>query len=625
MRISFFLVLLLVASACGNNNDSTTLQVDNKPMDAVVEPNAVDVSASQSARLNQWFADKFEESLQRSPMAMTGLGRKDRYEELDDFSDESLEKEMQWREQTVVDLRNNFEYESLSESDKLSYDIWVYQSELQKKLSPFRNHEYLFSQMRGMHTYLPTFLINFHKVDTAGDMEAYIKRIIEIKRVINQLLVRAVQAAKDGVRPPRFAYDIVLEQSKALLSGYPFNEQSEQQSSLWLDAKDKISSLQKSQVIGKQQAEELVTAVEKALTNEFESAYQKLISWLENDRVNSDIQAQGVSALPNGDEYYRARLFAMTTLDITADEIHQLGLDEVARIKTEMETIKESVGFSGELKDFFEFVKSDKQFLYPNNDEGRSAYLEDSRKFISAIEKKLPEYFGVLPKAGLVVKRVESYREEDGAPQHYMEGTPDGSRPGVYYAHLSDMNAMPKNEMEAIAYHEGIPGHHMQIAIMQELDDVPMFRTRAFFTSYVEGWALYAELLAGEMGGYKNPYSNFGRLVSEMWRAIRLVVDTGIHSKEWSQQRAVDFFRDNSPISEGQIAAEVRRYFVLPGQATAYKLGMLKIIELREKSQQALGDQFDIRRFHDVVLTNGALPLPLLEKRIDAWIADNQP
>ena len=302
-------------------------------------------------------------------------------------------------------------------------------------------------------------------------------------------------------------------------------------------------------------------------------------------------------------------------------------MNEVDRILAEMEKIKQAEGFDGTLKEFFAYIKSDntdERFYYPNTDEGRQAYLDDATAFLDNIADKLPEFFGILPKADLVVKRVEPYREQAGAPQHYFAGSPDGSTPGVYYAHLIDMTTMPKNEMEAIAYHEGNPGHHMQISIAQELEGVPKFRTTSFFNSYVEGWALYAELVAKEMGGYQNPMSDFGRLVSEMWRAIRLVVDTGIHAKGWTEEQANQFFRDNSPISDGAIKTEVQRYFVWPGQATSYKIGMLKIIELRERAETELGDKFDIRAFHDVILGSGAVPLTILERMVDNWIAEEK-
>ena len=305
---------------------------------------------------------------------------------------------------------------------------------------------------------------------------------------------------------------------------------------------------------------------------------------------------------------------------MTADEIHALGLAEVERIHAEMEAIKRQVGFDGTLQEFFASLRDDPRFLFPSTDEGREAYLQASRDFYAGIEARLPEYFGLRPKAGLVVKRVEAFREQPGAAQHYMPGTPDGSRPGTYYVHLIDMTSMPKLDMESTAYHEGIPGHHMQVSLAQELTGLPQFRTQVFFTAYVEGWALYAEQLAKEMGAYHDPYSDFGRLGNEIWRAIRLVVDTGLHSEGWTEQQAVDYFLANGPTSEGQVRAEVRRYLVLPGQATAYKVGMLKILELRERARRSLGDRFDIRTFHDTVLGGGALPLAILERRVDDWI-----
>ena len=336
---------------------------------------------------------------------------------------------------------------------------------------------------------------------------------------------------------------------------------------------------------------------------------------------NTDEIATGVWNLPDGPAYYEEQLANQTTTDVTADEVHALGLREVARIKTAMEAIKELVGFDGSLQAFFSFVREDPQFYFPNTDAGREGYLQAARESLGVIQERLPEYFGILPRADLVVKRVEAFREQPGAAQHYVRGTPDGSRPGTYYAHLIDMNAMPKPAMEGIAYHEGIPGHHMQISIAQELTNIPMFRTQSGFSAFTEGWGLYAEFLAKEMGAYEDPYSDFGRLSGEIWRAIRLVVDTGLHAKGWTEEEAVEYFLVNSPAAEGQIRSEVRRYIVWPGQATAYKIGMLRIQELRARAEAALGEEFDIRGFHDTVLGGGALPLPILERRVDDWVA----
>jgi uncharacterized protein (DUF885 family) len=331
--------------------------------------------------------------------------------------------------------------------------------------------------------------------------------------------------------------------------------------------------------------------------------------------------ASGVGALPNGKAYYDAMLKLQTTTDLTAEQIHELGLKEVARIRGEMEVVKAKTGFTGPLSDFFVFMRTDKRFYLPNTDEGRAQYLKLADGYLSAMKKKLPEYFGVLPKADLVVRRVEAFREIPGGAQHYFAGTPDGSRPGIFYAHLSEMNAMPTYQLEDVAYHEGLPGHHMQISIAQELTGLPKFRTQVGYGAFAEGWGLYSEALAKEMGFDVDPYNDFGRLSLEIWRAVRLVVDTGIHAKGWSEEQAVTYFLSNSAQPEAAVRAEIQRYFVGAGQATTYKIGMLKLQALRDESRAALGPKFDYRKFHDVVLGGGSLPLPMVEANVHRWIA----
>ena len=574
---------------------------------------------SETERLNKWFDEKYEETLQKSPIRLTMLGRKEQYDQIDDVSEAAEEELLEWHERTVAELKGNFDYEAVDVEGQVSYDLWMHQHEMRKAGAEFRRHSYVFDQMRSQHTQLPNFLINFHRVDSIADMEAYITRIEGVSDALLQMIERADLQIEEGIRPPKFAYETVIIQAKALLDGAPFTE-TEKESPLYSDAVTKIDVLQKKDDLDADAAEALKNRTRNALLEHFEPAYQKLISWIEADLDNAEAEPVGVSRHPNGEAFYQHQLRVSTTTDLTADEIHNIGLAEVDRIKREMEKIKEQVGFDGTLEDFFEYTSTDEKFFYPNTDEGRQAYLDDSKEFLDNIEERLPEFFGILPKADLVVRRVESFREQDGAPQHYSPGTPDGSRPGVYYAHLSDMSAMPKTFMEAIAYHEGSPGHHMQISIAQELESVPQFRTQERATAYVEGWALYSEILAKEMGGYEDPYSDFGRLVTEIWRAIRLVTDTGLHSKEWKEMDAVNYFRENSPIAEGAVRAEVRRYMVMPGQATAYKIGMIKIQELRAKAEEQLGDRFDIRAFHDTILGSGSMPLMILEQHVDRWI-----
>lgn len=573
----------------------------------------------QSAELSEWFDTRYEDMLQRSPMQLTMQGKKDHYAKLDDLSEEAEDDLLEWYEASVTELKENFDYDALSDEDKISYDLWVYQYEQAMQGKEFRNMGYIFHQMGGVHTFFPSFMINFHKVDSLPDMQAYISRIQQSERAIGQLTDRAEKQAAMGILPPAFTFETVLKQSKELVTGQPFSETGE--SALWTDMNTKIDALLESEDIDETQAGRLREESRIALTENFKPGYDRLIAWLEKEMVNAEATPTGISRHPNGEAFYNFALKVATTTNLTANEIHNIGLNEVERLQEEMTVIKEQVGFDGTLQEFFAFVNSDSQFFFPNTDEGRQGYLDESTKYLDDISKKLPEYFGILPKAGLEVKRVESFREQDGAPQHYFAGTPDGSRDGIYYVHLSDMSMMDKTTLEGVAYHEGNPGHHMQISIAQELESVPKFRTQAGYTAFSEGWGLYAETLAKEMGGYENPYYDFGRLVNEIWRAIRLVVDTGLHSKGWTEADAIAYFSENSSISQGAIKAEVQRYMVIPGQATAYKIGMIKIQELRSKAETELGDAFDIKGFHDTILGGGAMPLEILERRVDQWIA----
>jgi len=614
-KIIFGFAVLLWLSACGQQESGS-----QAPQAESSEPAAAQATQSESERLNAWFEERYEEQLQFSPAQLTFIGRKDRYDEFDDLSEEGEDRQLDWQRNTVETMEREFDYDALTSDAQISYDIWKYQYENALATRAFRGDQYQFTQFFGPQAFIPTFMSNFHRVDEPGDMDAYIKRLGEAARALKQLLVRAQKYAKNGVRPPRFAYEGVLQQARAVITGVPFTEGED--SALWNDANRKIDALVESGKISVEEAGAYRESARAAMVGDFKDVYERLIAWVESDIQHTDEEPSGVAGLPNGEAYYNQLLASYTTTDMTADEIHELGVAEVARIRGEMETIKREVGFEGDLQEFFDFVRDDPQFYKPNTDEGRQAFIAEVEEKLAFINERLPEYFGTLPKADLVVKRVESYREEDGGAQHYASGTPDGSRPGIYYMHLSDMSAMPLPQLEVVAYHEGNPGHHMQNSIARELEGVPTFRTQANFGAYGEGWALYSELLALEMGAYDDPYSNFGRLSSEMWRALRLVVDTGLHSKGWSEQEAVDFMMQNSAEPLASVQSEVRRYLVLPGQATSYKVGMIKIQQLRARAEEALGDRFDIRAFHDTVLTGGAMPLKLLERRVDNWIEE---
>lgn len=617
MKSMLTVLALGMLTACQPNSSTaekeTTMELQ--------QPSSV-IAKTESERLNQWFAVKYEEELQMSPMMLTFLGRKEKYDQVDDATLAAENKKFLWQQKNIAELNSQFDYKKLDNEAKISYDIWQQQYQEAASAQAFVHNNYIFTQFNGIQAFAAQFLINFHKVDTESDMLAYNTRISGTATAIDQLLVRAKENASKGVRPPRFAYQGVIEQATNLITGAPFLEGKTVGAdvALWADAKRKVAGLVKNNVIDQAKADQLQAQAKEALINHFLPSYQALITWFEADIVNTNAIAKGVSSQPNGKNFYNFKLKSSTTTDLTADEIYDKGVIEVARITKEMVKIKDKVGFEGDLQEFFTFIKTDEQFFFNNNDDGRQRYIDQTEQYLAAIEKELPNFFGILPKAKLVVKRVEPFREQDGAAQHYSSGTPDGARPGVYYAHLSDMGSMPKNEMEGVAYHEGNPGHHMQISIAQELTSVPTFRTQANFTAYSEGWGLYAELLAKEMGGYQDDFSDFGRLVNEMWRAIRLVVDTGLHSKGWTEAQAIAYFKEKSPISEEAIISEVRRYLVLPGQATSYKIGMLKIMSLRAKAEKTLADKFDIKGFHDTVLGGGAMPLSLLEVRVKNWV-----
>lgn len=601
-----FGLIALAAAGCGPGDsaapDSATIQ-------------------AETDRINEWFEAKFEEQLAFSPLRQTYLGRAT--DEIDDFSIEAFDEQLEWQRASVAEMKDRFDYDLLTDEARMSYDVWEYQLRQAEAALPYRFHGYVFDQFSAIHTLFPSMLITFHTVDGPDAMEAYITRIGESGRAIRQLTELSQMAAERGIRPPSFAFPFVIDEARKIISGAPLDDGSAD-NPVWADVKMEIQGLLDRGEIDEARAADLTEAARAALTGPFREAYEELIAWQEADRGNVPDEARGVGALPDGASYYNERLANWTTTDLTADEIHETGLAEVARLRREMTAIKDAVGFEGDLQEFTTMLREDTEnprHYYPDTDAGRQGYIDDATAAINRIEDELSNFFGILPKAGLEVRRVEAFREQPGAAQHYMPGTPDGSRPGIYYAHLSDMKAMPKRDLEVIAYHEGLPGHHMQISIAQELTEVPTFRTQAGFGAYIEGWGLYTEWLATEVPGtYEDPYSEFGRLGSEIWRAVRLVVDTGLHSKGWTEEQAVQYMLANSSATETSARSEIRRYLVAPGQATSYKVGMLKLQELRRKAEDALGDRFDIRAFHDTVLGGGALPLALLERKIDAWI-----
>jgi uncharacterized protein (DUF885 family) len=611
MRLFFFLLFTLFLGSCSDVNPDSQ---------SSVSPAAEELNATE--KLNQWLDGQYENELSFSPEKRSRLGDKTDYDQLSDYSLEAQAAVLDWRRASIEQMHTEFVYDNLSADGKLSYDMWEFSLEQAEAAAPFANYGYVFGR-GGSHSGVPSFLISYHQVDDVGDMQAYLARLKDIDRVFDQLLERAQAAADNGILQPRFGFDSAISEIQRVTAGVPFNASDESPNSpIWVDIQTKLENLVQRQVIDSNTAQTYLTEARGILSGEVMASYQKVLNWLQQNRNYASKESEGVWALPNGEEYYNHRLKRMTTVDLSADEIHNIGLDEVGRLRSEMEVIKNQVGYKNSLEDFFVFMREDSQFYYPNTDEGRQAYLDVNNEYLDFIRQKLPNYFGLLPKADLVVKRVESFREQAGGAQHYRSGSPDGARPGVFYSHMADMATLAKFQIEDIAYHEGSPGHHMQISIQQELTDVPRFRTQYRTTAYTEGWGLYAEWLAKEMGGFDDPYSDFGRLAGEIWRAVRLVVDTGIHSKRWSEDRAVKYFLDNTPIPEGAVRSEVQRYFANPGQATAYKIGMINFQEARANAEKKLGAKFDIKLFHDVILGAGALPMPMMHERVERWVEE---
>jgi uncharacterized protein (DUF885 family) len=573
--------------------------------------------AAETKKANAFFDKNFDDYVDRTPQLQTRLGIKKDYDKWNNLSDENAQKEMEITVAALATMKKEIDYEKLDAQGKISYTLFERQSTQEIENFKWRFHNYPVNQMDGLHNDIPSFLINFHRVDNLKDAQSYIARIKGVDVLFDQLLVNLKIREDKNIIPPRFVFPYVLNDAKGLLSGYPF-EEGKTNNALYQDFYDKVAALKDMNQTDKAA---LTKEAADAMKATMKPAYEKFITYftaLEKKATDDD----GAWKFPDGDAYYNATLKVTTTTNLTADEIHEIGLKEVARIHKEMRDIMKKVNFkSDDLLAFFDFTRNDKQFYYANDAAGKEAYRVKAVKIIDDMKAQLDQLFITKPKADIVVKPVEEFREKSAAGAFYEEPAVDGSRPGTYYINLYNMNDQVTTQMEALAYHEGIPGHHMQIAIAQELKDVPKFRRLGGGNvAYVEGWALYSELVPKELGFYSDPYSDFGRLSMEVFRAARLVVDTGIHNKKWTRKKALQYFHDNTPNPEGDIKKEIERYIVWPSQATGYKIGMLKIMELRELTKQKLGNKFDIREFHDVVLTSGPVPMNVLEDLVNTYI-----
>ncbi|PKM20625.1 MAG: DUF885 domain-containing protein [Gammaproteobacteria bacterium HGW-Gammaproteobacteria-15] len=570
------------------------------------------VTQSESDKANALFEQIFMDEVRRDPIRQTRLGIKDDYDKWQNLSDAHFDADIALTQQHLTMLKA-VDVSKLDDNTRISYLLM--QQNLQQTLdeAKWRLYSYPVNQMFGIHSQVPSTLINQHSISSESDAKAYIARLNAVPALFNQLQEQLQKRAELGIIPPKFVFPLVLSASENVIKGAPFDTGAD--STLLADFSKKVSQLN----IDDHSKKLLLDEAKVALLTSVKPAYISLIRYLNTLEQQADT-VDGVWRFKDGAAFYNDELKRITTTDLTADEIHQIGLDEVARIHAEMQAIMQKTSFDGDLKAFFQFMQTDPQFYYPDTEAGKAAYLADATAVIDNMRTRLDELFLVKPKADMIVKAVEAFREQTAGKAFYQRPSMDGSRPGIYYANLYRMSDMPKYELEALAYHEGIPGHHMQLAIAQELEDMPKFRRFGSYTAYIEGWGLYTELLPKEIGLYQDPYSDFGRLAMELWRACRLVVDTGIHAKKWSRDQAIQYLLDNTPNTQTAVEKAIDRYIVMPAQATAYKIGMIKIVELREKAKTELGDKFDIRQFHDVVLKNGAVPLDVLEQLVDEYI-----
>ena len=613
---SLIVISLSAVFAVACSNEPASMTKTNNAAAVTTDAAQLDSIALASQAANELFDTIFMEGVNRNPVMQTYLGIKTDYDKWQDLSEENSAKELAFAKEALQRIQV-IDITKVDKQTKLSFKLLSQKLEQQIADYQWRHHNYPVNQMFGVHSRIPALLINQHSIKDVKQAHDYIARVKNSKLLLEQLIEQLQIRADKGIIAPKFVFGHVIRDSKNLIVGVPFDEGTD--STLYADFNKKIATLE----ISEAQKQALTAELTSALTNEFKAGYQQLVSYLTELEKKAD-NTDGAWKFPQGDKFYNNALNRTTTTDLTADDIHQIGLDEVKRIHDEMRVIMNKVGFKGNLTEFFAFMRHDPQFYYAGDVAGRQRYLTEATDLINTMKGELDQLFITKPKADLKVKKVEAFREKSAGKAFYQQPAPDGSRPGIYYANLYDMEAMPTYQMEALAYHEGIPGHHMQIALKQELEGIPKFRKFGGYTAYSEGWGLYSEMIPKEIGFYQDPYSDFGRLAMELWRACRLVVDTGIHNKKWTRAQGLAYYVDNTPNAESDAVKMVERHVVMPSQATAYKIGMLKIVQLRAKAKQQLGDKFDIREFHDVVLTNGAVPLNVLEDMVNDYIAKNR-
>ena len=532
---------------------------------------------------------------------------------LSDSSPEEEQKTFDTLARNLAELKS-YDRSAMRGEERLSYDTMLSFLQAQADGAPFRRHAFPINQTQGMQSMLPQFMVDVHQVTSKGEAEAYIARLrkFPVKLAQVQQLLKLSQAK--GIKPPRFTIDKVLAEMNGFVA------HSATSHTLYVTFAEKLGKVPADRISAADRTM-LLAGVAKAIDDSVYPAYRAMIAHFAalQQRTQSN---DGAWSLPDGEAYYAWCVRYHTTTDMTAQQVHDIGLAEVARVGAEMEVILKGLGLTeGTIGTRVQTLAADPQQKFPNTAQGKQAMLARYQQILDEIDKGMDSAFDVRPKVGVQVRQIPEASQEGAPGAYYMRGAMDGSRPGVFFANMRNPGELPKFGMRTLAYHEGTPGHHFQITIAQELTGVPFFRKVIPFTAFSEGWALYSEKLASEMGYGSEPLDTLGRLGQEMMRATRLVVDTGIHSKRWTREQAIAYMRDNTGNAETEVVAEIERYFVTPGQALAYKVGMLKILALREQAKKELGPRFDLKQFHNEVLTHGALPLTVLEGVVNDWIA----
>ncbi|MBB4857956.1 uncharacterized protein (DUF885 family) [Novosphingobium chloroacetimidivorans] len=567
------------------------------------------------AQFNAFLDRAYEAQLSLSPQRETSEGAsKANYGKLDDYRPVAALRALRLRESQVREMDRRFPRDRLGPQARVSADLFRRDLVSAREAMRWRAHEYTFTAIRAPTTDIPSFLINNHQVTSVADARAYISRLTDIERAMGEIAADYRNHVAHGVIEPKLVFAPALASARRVVTGAPFDDGPD--SALWADFKAKVAKLDTDAATRQQ----LLDQGSAALRGPARRGYDRIIAELEaaSRKATGD---GGVARLPNGKAFYAWTVRDSTTTDLTPQQVHAIGLSELAKVRAEMEAVARSLGGRGTLRDFLAQMRADPKFHYPNTDAGREQYLADARAVLADATQRAPRFFDPVPNAPLEVRRIEKWREATAPVAFYADGSPDGSRPGIFYVNLRDLSQVLKTSLTGIACHEGVPGHHFQSAYSNAARDLPLFRRRAGYGAWAEGWGLYSEQLCKEMGVYKDGYSLFSRLSGDARRAARLVADTGVNAMGWSREQALAFLKANTLLSEDDAESEVARYLTVPGQATSYMIGKRKIIELRERMAAAFGADFDIRQFHAIVLGSGALPLDMLEQQVDDAIA----